>query len=505
MTPSPYQQRFLDFAKQQTTSCRGITPAGGGKTTLLTMIADCFPPKSDFQIDPSPSILALCFNKEIAEQMKGKFKGNVRVSTLHAFQLSILRETGKTIKVSNWKQTSIAKRLDEENKYQISQLAGLLYANLCTSKTEAIEIAELAGFPDPEALSIHALELIRLSRAECPLEKKKWEISFNDMMDLPLYHNLPYPSFDICLVDEAQDFTKQDLAVLLKLKEANPNIRFFCVGDPRQSIYAFRGAMCNSMDILYDTLELSETFFQPISYRCPKQVILWAQDIVGKEYILPKEDAEEGEVIFNSPLDYFKTLKESNPKDMILCRNNKPLVRPFFDLVLQGKKATIRGKDIGEGLIKIATSCKNDKKREGISFEERRKGFLFDVDVYAALKEAEYTKKKAFNAIKKLKENVEILKEILRNLSKLPNEVYCISDYIEVMFSDEVDGILLSTIHKAKGLEAQRVVFLAPELISSPYAITKEELAQEENLRYVAITRSLHTLIFQPLKEDEEW
>ena len=62
----------------------------------------------------------------------------------------------------------------------------------------------------------------------------------------------------------------------------------------------------------------------------------------------------------------------------------------------------------------------------------------------------------------------------------------------------ETDGVLLSSIHKAKGLEADRVFLIEPEGAPVPHPMAKQdwEIEQEWNLRYVAITRAKKELIY---------
>jgi DNA helicase II / ATP-dependent DNA helicase PcrA len=55
--------------------------------------------------------------------------------------------------------------------------------------------------------------------------------------------------------------------------------------------------------------------------------------------------------------------------------------------------------------------------------------------------------------------------------------------------------VTLATIHKAKGLEANRVWFLCPSLCPSKWARQDWQKAQERNLIYVAITRAKSELI----------
>lgn len=54
----------------------------------------------------------------------------------------------------------------------------------------------------------------------------------------------------------------------------------------------------------------------------------------------------------------------------------------------------------------------------------------------------------------------------------------------------------LSTIHKAKGLENDKIFLICPELIPSRFATQLWQLKQEQNLLYVAITRAKKDLTY---------
>ena len=72
-----------------------------------------------------------------------------------------------------------------------------------------------------------------------------------------------------------------------------------------------------------------------------------------------------------------------------------------------------------------------------------------------------------------------------------------LKDKIKSIFKDGDNvGVCLSTIHKSKGLENDTIHILCPELIPSKFAVQEWELKQEENLRYVAITRAKSNLIY---------
>jgi DNA helicase II / ATP-dependent DNA helicase PcrA len=68
-----------------------------------------------------------------------------------------------------------------------------------------------------------------------------------------------------------------------------------------------------------------------------------------------------------------------------------------------------------------------------------------------------------------------------------------------LIFTDKIQGIVLSTVHKIKGLEADRVFIIRPDLL--PMQTPKAwQAMQEKNLEYVAVTRARLELIY-----DREW
>jgi len=70
---------------------------------------------------------------------------------------------------------------------------------------------------------------------------------------------------------------------------------------------------------------------------------------------------------------------------------------------------------------------------------------------------------------------------------------------IELLFSDVENGdnsrfVLLSSVHRAKGLESDVVHIICPDLLPHPMAKLDWQRRQEYNLKYVAITRAKDTL-----------
>jgi len=79
---------------------------------------------------------------------------------------------------------------------------------------------------------------------------------------------------------------------------------------------------------------------------------------------------------------------------------------------------------------------------------------------------------------------------ILQGISPSSTPDRFISACEEIFSDDTHSGIILSSVHRAKGLEAERVFILKPELMPHPLATSEQELQQEMNIKYVAITRA---------------
>ena len=100
-------------------------------------------------------------------------------------------------------------------------------------------------------------------------------------------------------------------------------------------------------------------------------------------------------------------------------------------------------------------------------------------------------------AINNYKEKIEIIKVLSVGYSECEDVIA----KIRSVFTEQRNGVMLSTIHKAKGLEANRVFIIHPELMPAKQAKQDCQKVQEENLRYVAYTRAKNYLGFIDKKD----
>jgi hypothetical protein len=174
------------------------------------------------------------------------------------------------------------------------------------------------------------------------------------------------------------------------------------------------------------------------------------------------------------------------PPCIVLCRVTAPLVSFAYDLLRRHVPCTVKGKDIGAGLVALV------KKLRAVDIG----------DVYTKLNAWHVNEISRAEGAGKSPERIEDQYQCLRVFlsdMELDNHVQVLVMKIEKMFSEDTDSsrVLLSTIHRAKGLEYPNVFILdRSRTLPSKYALTREAKEQEKNLWYVAVTRAKENLYY---------
>lgn len=173
---------------------------------------------------------------------------------------------------------------------------------------------------------------------------------------------------------------------------------------------------------------------------------------------------------------------------IVLCRTTAPLVGLAYAMLKRNIPATVKGKDIGAGLIAIV------RKQNAVEFDD-----LIDKLVrwhHDELSRAEDAGKNP----ERIEDQYSCLTTIIERVGAVRTAtVETVIAALESLFSDDNDDhkVLLSTIHRAKGLEYPTVFILdRSSTLPSKYAKTKEAKEQERNLWFVAATRSQGSLFY---------
>lgn len=486
IVPSKYQKRiYKEFTETKNNISIGAC-AGSGKTTTLVELLNFVPPHE--------KAIFVAFNKHITVHLKNKIAGNdnVHISTINSFGARMLYKNFGSIALVENKYFLIALRLFKnnwklkENKwsycYEISKIVDVMRFMLCYEDEQLIydACAEYnIGIYGDEIQ--HAQQVFEIGM------KNINQIDFLDQVFQPVVRKIKFVKYHYTFTDESQDFSKLQHEFIKRL--ILPGVgRLISVGDRNQAIYKFAGASGSSFDNLKNLLPYTVELPLSICYRCDNEIIKLAQTIVPT--IEARPNAKKGIV---REAESWTEIKDG---DAVLCRMTKPLVILFRELLRNHKKATIKGREIGQNLINLI------KKTKALTIEQ----CLKKIDVY----EFDLRQKLYKTGCYKPDQHVQMLmlvekKEIIKILSSdFPTIKLLIKKIGDIFVENSDDGIQLMTIHRAKGLEFNRVFLLNKDLIPSPYACSKDELEQEKNLLYVAYTRAKKEFVFLQFEEEED-
>ena len=478
MTPSKYQTAIYKAFQLTKRDINISAVAGSGKTTTLLELLKFVP--------RGMKTLFLAFNKSIVEELKSRNENKeATIMTIHSCGWrAIMIRYGSRAKMNPNKTIAKTEIVLEQNKipakrysyffYVIPKLLDLMRCNMTENTLEAIR--ELAMYYD---VDIDDEDIPLVQRAFKLLVEDKSQFDFMDMIYVPVTDpSVRLKKYDYVFCDESQDFSICQHEFIKRC--INRRGRLITVGDGNQAIYGFAGADANSYDKLASINGQTIRLPLSVSYRCAKAIVLEAQRYVPSISYAP--NAEEGKVDINS----LTTIREG---DWILCRNLKPLIQAYLWLIKNKIKCKIRGKDIAENIVNLIRKT-GAKTLDGLmnALEIERNKLLDKLTKKGVRKPSLHPK-------------MEVLEQKQEVIAFLSDEVTSVDGLIKLLegiFSDDTDGILLSTIHKAKGLENERIFFICPELIPSKYATQDWQIEQEYHLKYVAITRAKKELIYVP-------
>jgi DNA helicase II / ATP-dependent DNA helicase PcrA len=473
--------------------------AGSGKTSTLI--------QATRRIPSTEKGIYVAFGKRVVDDIKGRLPAHIPASTMHSIgyravmahfgrRIDGRADTRKTYKLFDEFTrrdprlveygATVAKLVSKAKAFGIvpTDVPGTYGLIDDTPESWATLIEHFKIEPpnyDPTKLPT-AIEIARnVLRLGLVFDEKHRSIDFDDQLYLVVAYRLALTRYKWVLVDEAQDISPVQRAMLHAMIAMKTG-RLVAVGDPAQAIYGFRGSDADSLAAI--AREFNATPFPlSISYRCPTSVVALAQPYVP--HLTAAADAPVGEIQTNVPLARLDA-DGWRPTDLVVCRNNAPLVTLAYRLLKQRVACKVLGRDIGAGVKSLLKKLRAKDLPELLALAEEYKEQQ-TAKLLAAGKDAQ---------VEGLEDRVETLKAFAVEARDLTSMERAIDD----LFAEDVTSMVtLSSVHKAKGAEAPRVIILDPKRMPAKGARQDWEIQQERNIVYVAYTRARETLVFTSL------
>lgn len=482
---SPYQLAIFADVARGTGHTVVDAVAGSGKTSTIEAAVDHVP--------PGYSTLFVAFNKPIADELARRLAGKpVTVSTLHSYGLKTVTSGLGRLRIHKYrvddlirakygddpqsmpwrrnlaKAVSVAKGVLASTAEEVDAMLDAFSIEVPSRVPDELDaVAETGqGDDDRDPRDVFVDDVVRLL-ARCR-DTSDGCLDFDDMVWLPVVLNLRQRQFARVFVDERQDLNAAQVEMVLRA--VCKGGRICAVGDVRQAVYGFRGADSQAFERAAERLQ-AKVLPLSISYRCARAVIAEVRRVLPDIPIEAAPDAPAGEVAY---VPRARMEAEVRPGDFILSRTNAPLVRLCMQFLREGRRANIQGRDVGESLCAFV-------RKSGARTVEALRDY---VEEWAGKECARLAAKRRDT------QAVEDRAACLLELSDGARSVDAVVDRIEQLFSDKGDEtvIVLSSTHKAKGLERDRVWMLVGTYLRRPDT-------EETNLYYVACTRARRSLM----------
>lgn len=511
--PSELQKRIFDWVCHGEGSAIISATAGSGKTTTIV--------ESLKYVPPGKRVLLLAFNKGIVETLTRKVNDDeVFIKTFNALGYGAWRSVYPGTELDPKKVWSIIDSVinddSERRKYgaSVKRLVGLAKAEGFTDKNtekdwiSLIDLHDLGNDLDiPNLIILSVSVLARSTESAVGLKQgsndatlslgddervvlHKNVIDFDDQQYMPVLLGLQFRKFDFIFTDEAQDVNRIQREIIRR--SLAPNGRLCAVGDERQAIYGWRGSGTDSIKEIEREFNAARLPLS-ISYRCPLAVVAEARKV------FPDVPSDKLDLIIQSAPGALPgavtgiggySHETFQPQDAILCRNNAPIFTLAYSLLRAGVTVKINGKEeIGKGLKAVIKRVTRNPDEELTEFAEKLSDFAT-----RELKRLEAGKR--YEAADRFNDKIETIEMLAGRLDSRQRTVAALVNAIDELSEDAPNAVLLSTIHRAKGLEFDRVYILDSFRIPSRYAVQPWMKEQERNLLFVAITRSKSSLTY---------
>lgn len=468
--PSQHQQAIFDFVQNDTRSAVIEAVAGSGKTTTIVQAMKLLP--------RGTRALFLAFNKSIATELSKRVPEGVACMTMNSLgHRALMRVLGRGVRLDANKVRNIARDvlpydLQGAALTPVCKLVGLCKAHGVGVLASAPAMDELANLHDVY-VDGNGVDLFGYTQKVLAASlAMRNVIDFDDQIYMTLALDAHPQQFDVVFVDEAQDISTAQRALIARATKG----RVIAVGDSRQAIYGFRGADSSSLGQFvrrFDAVRLPLS----VTYRCPTAVVELAKQYAPE---LTAADGAATGVVRDAAANGF----EFDADDLVMCRNNAPLLGLAYSLISQGRACRVMGRDIGQGLSALLRRTKANTVGQAL----QRVAKWAEVEMQRA---AEKEQESRMASIEDKAQCIYTLAEGMADDAPVSD----LGDRISAVFAG-ASGVTLSSVHRAKGLEARRACILQPGLMPSKFARQEWQKEQERNLMYVAYTRAQEELVF---------
>lgn len=454
------QNTFIDYLGKKSVILAAT--AGSGKTYSCVHRLKSLLKRG---VDPK-RIIFFSFTKAATDELIKRI-GNkdVKVTTIHAFCLSVLLRAGKKKDITSffdfidwyktaYKPSNLSPKHDIEEFYNIiSEMYET--ADLISGQISAFKLQQADGIKSK--LPNYFLEYQRYQKERKSRDFADMLIEVYEMFKEDKWLNMWKGKYDYIFIDEYQDTSTIQLKTLLALNAKH----YYMIGDRNQCIYSYAGSNCNKLlELLKERREVEEMTLS-VNFRSDTSIVDNSNNYSGLKAKANSTQAGVVEYEIMTDIEQLKDILDSNEEVAVLVRTNKVIKQMEQDLL-------------------------------EMKYPMRYFNFITPKDI-------DHFKKRDVSPM---------LKRKLNSLSKKFGSEQALIDFIE---ANKDKSKFITSIHKSKGREFETCVVvnsIAPEVLDdNGFVLPKKEFkkvsfeygdddVEEKNIHYVAVSRAKHSLYF---------
>ena len=447
--------------------------AGAGKTTTAIGYSNA---------RPDSKFLYICLNKANQIEASARFGPNVECRTSHSMAYAAIGHKFRDQLVTSWKPRTLAGELKVADTRLAAAVQSVLTQFFCSRDSSIEEMHALAAQDlfalEPNEID-NSIAMARLAWGRMQTPGSGISITHDAYLKMWALKRPKLDKYTHLILDEAQDTNPVTAAIV----EGQGHATRLLIGDPHQSIYLFRGAT-NSMEHFSN---MGATVLDmPKTWRFGPEIAAIANSLLSYFKM------EETPIIGAGP----SAAREVGSARAVLSRTNVGLF---------AEAAAVMGKHTH--WVGGIESARLDMLQSAYNLYRGQPGIVTDPVLASYRSWGEYEADAEASRDAESKMLIKMVGEYKHDLPKILNALRT-----NALPTQEGARLVLSTAHKAKGLDWERVTLgedfacikeCLGARLATPHERMTPEQEQEINLLYVAITRARHAIDLN--KETDEF
>lgn len=454
------QNAFIDYSGKKSVLLSAT--AGSGKTYSCVQRLKKLLKRG---VDPK-KIIFFSFTKAATEELIKRIDNkDIKVTTIHAYCLSVLLRAGKKKDITSifdfiewykaaYKPSAHAHREDVAEFYDnISEMYET--ADLISGQISAFKLQQADGIKSK--LPNYFLDYEKYQKERRGRDFADMLIEVYEMFKEDKWLSMFKGKYDYIFIDEYQDTSTIQLRTLLALNAKY----YYLIGDREQSIFQFSGTNCDKLvELLKERREVDKMTLT-VNFRSDTSIVENSNNYSSLKAKAHSQEAGTVDYTVFTKTEQLKEIFDTNGEVAVLVRTNK--IIKYMEQTFLGMKYPLR---------------------------------YFN---FITPKDIEHFKKGEINPV---------LQRKLKSVSSVFGSERAVIDFIEQNSNSKK---FITSIHKSKGREFETCVVvnsIAPEVLDDNGFVLpekhfkkvsfdyKDKDVEEKNIHYVAISRAKHKLHF---------